>query len=99
MKIVENREGVNLILQLKGRMDTTTAPKLQKVIDSGLDGILHLEIDMEGLEYVPSAGLRVLLAATKKMKAAEGSMIVTGANEDIREVFRITGFDGVLDVR
>lgn len=99
MKIEENREGEKLTLQLSGRLDTSTAPRLQACVDSKLEGVSDLQIDMENLEYISSAGLRVLLSAGKKMKAAEGDMVITGANEEIREVFKITGFDTILKIR
>lgn len=99
MKIIKNRDGENFTLQLQGRLDIENAPQLQEVIDSGLDGIRHLQIEMDSLEYVSTAGIRVLLSATKKMKDVEGTMIVTGANEDVREFFRITGFDTIRNVR
>lgn len=98
MKITEKKDGEKLTLMLYGRLETVTAPQLQEVVDSGLGGVLHLEIDMESLEYVSSAGLRVLLSVGKKMKAAGGTMLITGANEDIREVFKITGFDTILNI-
>lgn len=98
MKITEKKDGEKLTLILYGRLETVTAPQLQEVVDSGLGGVLHLQIDMESLEYVSSAGLRVLLSAGKKMKAAGGTMLITGANEDIREVFKITGFDTILNI-
>lgn len=98
MKITEKKDGEKLTLMLYGRLETVTAPQLQEVVDSGLGGVLHLQIDMESLEYVSSAGLRVLLSAGKKMKAAGGTMLITGANEDIREVFKITGFDTILNI-
>ncbi len=99
MKITEEKDGERLTLVLFGRLETVTAPQLQKVIDEELDGILYLRIDMEHLEYVSSAGLRVLLSAGKKMKAMEGTMMITGANEEIKEVFKITGFDTILDIQ
>lgn len=99
MKIIEKKDGEKLELVLSGRLETITAPQLQEVVDSGLGGVLHLQVDMEGLEYVSSAGLRVLLAAGKKMKAAGGTMLITGANENVREVFKITGFDTILNIQ
>ncbi len=99
MKIAEKREGENLTLALSGRLETTTAPELQEIVEGELGGVLHLQVDMENLEYVSSAGLRVLLSAGKRMKAAEGTMVITGANEEIREVFKITGFDTILNIQ
>lgn len=99
MKIVENREKEKLTLQVCGRMDSSTAPQLQECVDSKLDGVSDLHIDLNDLEYISSAGLRVLLSAGKKMEAAEGNMVITGANEEVREAFKITGFDTILQIR
>lgn len=99
MKIVENREKEKLTLQVFGRMDSSTAPQLQECVDSKLDGVSDLHIDLNNLEYISSAGLRVLLSAGKKMEAAEGNMVITGANEEVREAFKITGFDTILQIR
>ena len=96
MEIVKERQGDSLTLRLSGRLDTGTSPELQEVVTKELDGVKHLAVDMAELEYITSAGLRVLLNAAKKMDAAEGSMVVKNANEDIREVFKITGFDDIL---
>lgn len=99
MKIIQKKDGEKLIVMLSGRLETTTAPQLQEVVDRELDNILHLQIDMENLEYVSSAGLRVLLSAGKRMKAADGTMIITGVNEEIKAVFKITGFDTILNIQ
>lgn len=96
MEIVKERQGDSLTLRLSGRLDTGTSPELQEVVTKELDGVKHLAVDMAELEYITSAGLRVLLNAAKKIDAAEGSMVVKNANEDIREVFKITGFDDIL---
>lgn len=96
MEIVKERQGDSLTLRLSGRLDTVTSPELQEAVTKELDGVKHLAVDMAELEYITSAGLRVLLNAAKKMDAAKGSMVVKNANEDIREVFKITGFDDIL---
>ncbi len=96
MEIVKERQGDSLTLRLSGRLDTGTSPELQEVVTKEIDGVKHLAVDMAELEYITSAGLRVLLNAAKKMDAAKGSMVVKNANEDIREVFKITGFDDIL---
>lgn len=106
MKIDREREGENLILRVSGRLETSTAPKLQEVIDNELQAVddneqedlSNLQIDMEQLEYVSSAGLRVLLSATRKMNARGGTMVVENANANIQDVFKITGFDTILTV-
>ncbi len=101
MKIEREQTGTGLVLHLEGRLDTSTAPELQKAIDGELEGLDQdrLRIDMKRLEYVSSAGLRVLLAATKKMRAKGGDLIVENPNADIRDVFKITGFDAILTIQ
>lgn len=99
MKIDSQKDGGKLILKLAGRLETSTAPKLQEVVEKELDDIMDLQIDMEQLEYVSSAGLRVLLTASRKMKAKQGSMSVCHVGEDVMEVFEITGFNDILNIR
>lgn len=98
MKINKNIDGNKLTLDISGRLETSTAPDLQEVVENELSDVLHLRIDMTKLEYISSAGLRTLLAAKKKMKAVDGTMIISGANEEVKNVFRITGFDEILDI-
>ena len=97
MNITENLNGNQLCLSLEGRLDTTTAPKLEKVTKSHLDGVTELVIDMKGLDYLSSAGLRVLLGAQKTMNK-QGSMKVTNVNETIMEIFDVTGFGEILTI-
>ena len=95
MDIVKNANGETLEVVLKGRLDTTTAPELEAALD--LDGITDLVLDFEGLEYISSAGLRVILAAQKKM-SAQGKMVIKNVNDTIKEVFEITGFIDILTI-
>lgn len=95
MKIIKKENGEALWLALEGRLDTNTAPELESVLKGSLEGIKELTIDMTALEYLSSAGLRVLLGAQKTMNK-QGSMKVTNANEMILEVFEITGFSEIL---
>ncbi len=97
MDINKTSDNGNLKLALVGRLDTTTAPELESVVKGELDGISALEIDMTDLEYISSAGLRVLLAAQKIMNK-QGSMKVTHANDDIMEIFEVTGFSDILSI-
>ena len=90
-----NGEAVTLIVS--GRLDTQTAPELENELDSILSGIKELTFDMTNLEYVSSAGLRVILKAQKAMNA-QGSMKLTGVNDSIMEVFDITGFLDILTI-
>ncbi len=98
MQIESNKTQGCLNLKLSGRLETSTAPKLQEVVEKELEGIDELKLDMEGIEYVSSAGLRVLLTASKEMKAKGGNMIVSNVNDDVMEVFEITGFKEILNL-
>ena len=88
-------ESVTLIVS--GRLDTQTAPELENELDSVLSGLKELTFDFANLEYVSSAGLRVILKAQKAMNA-QGSMKLTGVNDSIMEVFDITGFLDILTI-
>ena len=98
MTINQERTGEALLLKLEGRLETTTAPELEAVIKEGLDGVTELTLDMEKLEYLSSAGLRVILAAQKRMNR-QGTMVVRHVNETIMEVFEITGFVDILTIQ
>lgn len=98
MTIEEVKEQDQMILKVKGRLDTTTAPQLEQATGEKLAGLQKLVLDFSALEYISSAGLRVLLAAHKAMKKQEGAMVVTGANEEVQEVFTITGFSDILNL-
>lgn len=97
MTINKTAEGSTLTLALEGRLDTGTSPRLAEIIDSSLDGITALVFDFKGLEYLSSAGLRVLLAAQKAMNK-QGTMVIHSVNETIMEVFDITGFTDILTI-
>lgn len=99
MQIESNKTENCLELKLSGRLETSTAPQLQEIVDKELEGINELRMDMENIEYVSSAGLRVLLAASKKMKAMGGNMIVCHVNAEVMEVFEITGFKEILNLQ
>ena len=90
-----NNDAVTLVVE--GRLDTQTAPELEKALDESLSGTKELVFDMTNLEYVSSAGLRVILKAQKAMNA-QGSMKLTGVNDSIMEVFDITGFLDILTI-
>ena len=98
MDIVCNIKDSRLEMTLSGRLDTTTAPQLEASIDSNLNGIKELMLDFKNLEYVSSAGLRVILSAQKVMNR-QGSMEVCNVNSTIMEVFEITGFVDILSIK
>lgn len=97
MNIEKNLNGKELVLAVSGRLDTTTAPLLENEIKDGLLGIECLVFDFSSLEYLSSAGLRVLLQAQKTMNK-QGEMIIKNINETVREIFDVTGFSDVLTV-
>ena len=97
MTIEKQLNGEVATLIIAGRLDTQTAPELEKELDSVVSGLKELIFDMKGLEYVSSAGLRVILKAQKIMNA-QGSMKLTGVNDNIMEVFDITGFLDILTI-
>lgn len=98
MNITKKRNGNSMILTLEGRLDTTTAPQLEEVISKELDGIESITMDFKQLDYLSSAGLRVILAAQKKMNK-QGEMVIRHVNETIMEVFEVTGFSGILNIK
>ena len=97
MKIEKNLNEKNLVVALEGRLDTTTAPQLEEELKAGLEGVTDLVIDLSKLEYVSSAGLRVLLAAQKTMNK-QGSMVIHNANSDLMDIFEVTGFSDILTI-
>ena len=97
MNIIKNKDGSKLTLVLEGRLDTTTAPQLEAELKVSMDGIAELDLDFEKLEYLSSAGLRVLLAAQKVMNK-QGKMTIHHVNETIHEVFEVTGFIDILTI-
>lgn len=97
MTITKHREGGALTLALEGRLDTTTAPQLEAELNAELDGVKRLVLDMKELVYLSSAGLRVVLAAQKRMNR-QGEMLVRHVCADIMEVFEITGFVDILNI-
>ena len=95
MTIEIKRNAEETIIKLVGRLDTTTAPALDKTIGEDIAGTKHLILDVKELEYISSAGLRVLLGAQKKMQKI-GSMKVINVCEAVMEVFEMTGFADIL---
>ena len=95
MTIEIKKNGEEAIIEIVGRLDTITAPALDKTINEDLGETKNLVLDVKGMEYISSAGLRVLLSAQKKMQKI-GSMKVTGVCEDVMEVFEMTGFADIL---
>ena len=97
MKINYTKEVSALTVTPEGRIDTITAPELEKKLCEILDGVSELVLDMAGGEYVSSAGLRVILKVQKQM-TRQGKMKLIGVNENVMEVFEITGFSDILNI-
>ena len=97
MKIVKQTVGSALTIALIGRLDTTTSPELEREIKSDISEVTELFFDFTELEYISSAGLRVLLAAQKIMNK-QGRMVIRHVSEAVLEVFDITGFSDILTI-
>ena len=95
MTIEIKKNATETIIEIVGRLDTITAPALDKTINEDIGDTKNLVLDVKGMEYISSAGLRVLLSAQKKMQKI-GSMKVKGVCEDVMEVFEMTGFADIL---
>ena len=96
MNIQKTLSGAALTVALEGRLDTTTAPKLEEELRGSVDGVSRL-VDLEKLEHISSAGLRVLLAMQKLMNR-QGAMLLRNVNEAVMEVFEVTGFSDILRI-
>ena len=97
MTITKQQNGTALTLTVKGRLDTTTAPELENELKASLSGAESLIMDFSELDYISSAGLRVLLSAQKQM-SGKGGMKVRNVNEIVGEVFDVTGFSDILTI-
>ena len=97
MNIEKKLEGTTLTIALEGRLDTTTSPDLEETLAASLDGVTALVFDFTKLDYLSSAGLRVLLSAQKRMNK-QGSMKLVHVNDAVKEVFEITGFADFLTI-
>ncbi len=98
MNISKENNNEQLTIAVSGRLDTTTSPELENEINSSVEGITELILDLKGLEYISSAGLRVILTAQKTM-SKKGSMIIKNANDEVNSIFEITGFKDILTIQ
>ena len=96
MTIEIKRTGADTVIEISGRLDTTTAPVLDKTIGEDISENTNLTLDLKGLEYISSAGLRVLLSAQKRIQKS-GSMKLRNASEEVMDVFEMTGFADILE--
>ena len=97
LNINTEKNGNELTFKLSGRLDTVTAPELEAPVRNDLSGVTDLIFDLKDLEYISSAGLRVLLLAQKTMNK-QGKMVVKNVSEEIDEIFEVTGFSDILTV-
>lgn len=98
MKTEITTNGSAMLVKLEGRMDSTTAPELERTVNPRLEGIDALTLDFAQLRYVSSAGLRVILALYKKMRAVDGRLTILNPNEMVMDVFETTGLSDMLDI-
>lgn len=97
MTIKKTKNGTILTVAAEGRIDTTTAPEFENAVKTALDGIDELVLDFIKLNYISSAGLRVLLSLQKTMNT-QGTMKITGVNETVSDIFEVTGFSDILTI-
>jgi anti-sigma B factor antagonist len=98
MTLTKEKNGSNLTVHLNGELNTLTAPELSALLNQELGGVKALTLDFKECDYVSSAGLRVLLATFKQMKAAKGSMSLANVGENFRDVLENTGLDAVFGI-
>ena len=99
MEIIETKHDKANIYSLNGRLDSNTSPALEKKLSDAMqDGTTNMVIDFENLDYISSAGLRIILKTTKDLKKSEGSMILCAMQDYVKEVFEIAGFDSFLPI-
>ena len=97
MNITSNLEGTKLTVAAEGKLGTTSAPELEKVVKDNIDGVTELVFDFEKLEFMASAGLRILLSAGKIMKK-QGSMKIINVRPEVMDVFKFTGMADIMDI-
>jgi anti-sigma B factor antagonist len=97
LNITKNANGSDLKVILEGRLDTTTAPQLEAALNESLSGVTALTFDFAKLEYISSAGLRVLLSSQKVMNK-QGKMVITNTSTEVKEIFDVTGFSDILTI-
>ena len=97
LNIIKNANANVLKVILEGRLDTTTAPQLEAELTSALSGVTDLKFDLEKLDYISSAGLRVLLSTQKTMNK-QGTMVISNVPAQVKEIFDVTGFSDILTI-
>ena len=98
MMIEIKKNAENTIVEIVGRLETTTAPSLEKTLNDDMGDTKNLILDLKGLEYISSAGLRVLIATQKKLKPENIPFVIKNVNDAVGEIFRMSGFDKLLKI-
>ena len=98
MDVTKKQNGSELLLELSGSIDSGTSPELNAVIEQSLKGINSLILDFKKIDYISSAGLRVLLATFKTLSGRVGNMIIRYPNQNVMDIFTMTGFDNILTI-
>jgi len=98
MTIDKKTNGSTLCAEFSGRLDTVTTPEAESVMKDGLDSYTELKLDFAKLDYISSAGLRLLLSLQKMMNSRGGSMRIVNANETVKEIFEVTGFSEIMNI-
>ena len=98
MEVKFDKQDSNLTVVISGNIDTVTAPELDSKLQENLSGIKNLVLDFAAVDYISSAGLRVILMTNQLMEDVDGSMTVKNVNDDVRDVFEMTGFDSLLNL-
>jgi anti-sigma B factor antagonist len=98
MEVKFNKQDSTLTVAISGNIDTVTAPELDTKLQENLSGIKDLILDFAAVDYISSAGLRVILVANQQLEDADGTMTIKNANDDVRDVFEMTGFDSLLNL-
>ena len=98
MEVKFNKQDSNLTVVISGNIDTVTAPELDAKLQENIAGVKDLVLDFAAVDYISSAGLRVILMTNQLMEDVDGNMTVKNVNEDVRDVFEMTGFDSLLNL-
>jgi anti-anti-sigma factor len=99
MEIIQKEENGIVSIAIKGRLDADSASEAEKTVKNALEGeTKRLLFDLAGLEYLSSAGLRVLLSAAKEMKRREGKIVLCSLNEFVKEIFEVSGFQSLIPI-
>ena len=98
MEVKFNKQDSNLTVVISGNIDTVTAPELDAKLQENITGVKDLVLDFAAVDYISSAGLRVILMTNQLMEDVDGNMTVKNVNDDVRDVFEMTGFDSLLNL-